>query len=199
MCNLACSWCDTAYTWDRTRYDLSQELRSQSRADVVADILGRGSRLVVVTGGEPLLQAEALTPVIEALRDQGRTVEMETSGTVDPAGAASIIDLFVVSPKLANSGQPLASRIRWQVLEAFAAGLPSVFKFVVTGPDDLNEVDGIAARLGLAPERVWIMPEGTSPERIISTSRRVAEPVAGRGWSLSGRLHITLWSDARGR
>ena len=26
-CNLACSWCDTPYTWDATRYDLRSQVR----------------------------------------------------------------------------------------------------------------------------------------------------------------------------
>ena len=27
LCNLTCAWCDTAYTWDRSRFDLRAELR----------------------------------------------------------------------------------------------------------------------------------------------------------------------------
>lgn len=104
MCNLACTWCDTSYTWDRTRHDLSQELRVVDVEDVLADLLSRHAPLVVVTGGEPLLQRKPLAPLVRALVDAGRRVEFETSGTVEASPLDAVVHRFVVSPKLANSG-----------------------------------------------------------------------------------------------
>jgi organic radical activating enzyme len=199
MCNLACLWCDTSYTWDASRHDLFAELRLVTVPDLVSDVLGRAGHLVVVTGGEPLLQRDELATFVRAITSAGRRVEFETNGAVAPGGLAALADRFVVSPKLANSRQPERARLRWEVLGEFAVLPIAHFKFVASSPRDLEEVDQIAARLELAPERVWVMPEGTSARAVIDGMRALAPAVYGRGWSLSGRTHVLLWGDERGR
>lgn len=199
MCNLTCSWCDTAYAWDGSRFDLSAELRAAPAAAVVADVLARPSPLVVVTGGEPLLQAAPLVPVVQALLAAGRRVEFETAGTVQPGGLAGLVDRFVVSPKLSNSGVAEGRRLRWPVLREFADLPETAFKFVVSSPADLTEADRIVAALALPPERVWVMPEGVTVESVTRGMRALAAGTAERGWSLSGRLQVLLWGDTRGR
>src|SRR5262245_52198924 len=37
-CNLACTWCDTPYTWDWERYDPAKELHRRLVTEVVADL-----------------------------------------------------------------------------------------------------------------------------------------------------------------
>jgi 7-carboxy-7-deazaguanine synthase len=72
-CNLACDFCDTDYS---TKFFASVD-------DVVAKIreVGGECPMVVLTGGEPLAQAE--TPaLIDALRHDGRRVHIESNGTV---------------------------------------------------------------------------------------------------------------------
>ena len=53
-----------------------------------------GPRWVVCTGGEPLLQLD--DPLIEALRDRGFLIALETNGTLH---APSGLDWICVSPK----------------------------------------------------------------------------------------------------
>lgn len=198
-CNLSCAWCDTAYTWDGARFDLTTELRRISVDGIVEDVLKRDAGLVVVTGGEPLLQATPLVALVEALRAAGRRVEFETAGTVPPKGLAGLADLFVVSPKLGNSALPASRRLRWSALSAFAELPNAVFKFVLCSPAEFAEVDEIVSRLALRPARVWIMPEGVTDEAVSRGLRELASGVSSRGWSLTDRLHIRLWGDARGR
>jgi organic radical activating enzyme len=72
-CNLACSFCDTDYA-----------LASfASVDDVVARVreLGGDCPMVILTGGEPLAQAETLD-LIDALRRDGRRVHIESNGTI---------------------------------------------------------------------------------------------------------------------
>ena len=45
---------------------------------------------------------------------------------------------------------------------------------------------------------VWVMPEGTDAETLITRSRELIDPVLARGWNLSTRLHVLLWGDRRG-
>jgi len=72
-CNLACDFCDTDYS---TKFFATVD-------GVVAKVreLGRDCPMVVLTGGEPLAQAE--TPqLIEALRRDGRRVHLESNGSI---------------------------------------------------------------------------------------------------------------------
>jgi 7-carboxy-7-deazaguanine synthase len=72
-CNLACDFCDTDYS---TKFFATAD-------DVVAKIreIGGNCPMVILTGGEPLAQAE--TPaLIESLRKDGRRVHIESNGTI---------------------------------------------------------------------------------------------------------------------
>jgi len=72
-CNLACDFCDTDYS---TKFFASVD-------EVVAMVREAGGDcpMVVLTGGEPLAQAEALD-LIDALRGDGRRVHVESNGTI---------------------------------------------------------------------------------------------------------------------
>jgi 7-cyano-7-deazaguanosine (preQ0) biosynthesis protein QueE len=197
-CPLACQWCDTPYTWDRSRFDLAAQSRPVDIAEIVGWVRGQSCELVVLTGGEPLAQQGVLSELARLLVGDGRRVEVETSGSIVPrVDLLGAVQRFVVSPKLANSGLPERRRIRPEALRAFTASGKAVFKFVACDPSDLDEVGLLVDAYGLDP--VWVMPEGTTEEQIRSRMRALAEPVLARGWHLSTRLHIILWGDQRGR
>lgn len=52
-CNLACSWCDTKYTWDWAHYDPRKESARLGVTDLAEWALSLPPGLVVITGGEP--------------------------------------------------------------------------------------------------------------------------------------------------
>lgn len=192
-CNLACTWCDTPYTWDWSRFDPAAELHRVDAAEVAAQVEAMDVGMVVVTGGEPLLQQTALAPLLARLRP--RRIEVETAGTIAPtAEVVALVDQFNVSPKLANSGNPRERRWKPDVLRAFADTGKAVFKFVVREPAELDEVEAY----GLPAESVWIMPEGTTADAVRDGLQRLAESVIERGWSLTTRLHVEVWGDKRG-
>ncbi|MGH3897474.1 MAG: 7-carboxy-7-deazaguanine synthase QueE [Pseudonocardiaceae bacterium] len=199
-CNLTCRTCDTPYTWDTTRFDLAVEGRPVSGAELLAWALDRDVELVVITGGEPLLQQRRLVPVVSALVASGRRVEIETNGTIAPLlELVEVVDQFNVSPKLSRfgAGMPASRRIKPEVLRVFAATGRAVFKFVVTDVVELDEIDTLAGGYGLAP--VWVMPEGTEATVVTTRLRALAGPAIRRGYHLSTRLHVVLWGDQRGR
>lgn len=72
-CNLTCDFCDTDYSLKFIR----------SIAEVVSDVREAGGEcpMVILTGGEPLAQADA-PALIDALRADGRRVHIESNGTV---------------------------------------------------------------------------------------------------------------------
>ncbi len=197
-CNLACVWCDTPYTWDWARFDPHAESQRWTVPELAAWVLDRPAPLVVVTGGEPLLQQQPLAALAERLTGAGRRVEVETNGTRPPE--QRLVDTgawFNVSAKLAHSGVPEHRRIVPDALSALAGSGRATFKFVVRERCDLDEIAVLVRRFGLAP--VWVMPEGTTAETVVAGARALAEEVIARGWGLSLRLHVLLWGDARGR
>jgi 7-carboxy-7-deazaguanine synthase len=197
-CNLDCAWCDTPYTWDWRRYRPEEELRRVDAGDVASAVEEMGVDMLVITGGEPLLQARALMPLLEAAGERGWRVEVETNGTVAPPPFLTrLVTAFNVSPKLANSGIAEAERIRPAPLAALRATGRAVFKFVVTSPADLDEVAALATAHRLEP--VYVMPEGTSAEIVLARMRELAGPALAHGFHLTPRLHILLWGDRRGR
>jgi 7-carboxy-7-deazaguanine synthase len=195
-CNLSCVWCDSRHTWDWDRYDPALELSGIATIELVRRLEQMAVALVVITGGEPLLQQSRLGPLLEGCGERGWRVEVETNGTIAPAVADGLVGQWNVSPKLANSGVALDRRYRPAILRAFEATGRAVFKFVVTGPADLNEVQAMVDECQLSD--VWVMPEGTDAETVTAGLGNLAGPVLSRGWHLTSRLHILVWGDSRG-
>jgi organic radical activating enzyme len=197
-CPLACSWCDTAYAWRPDLVGPDNQFEVASIDAVARQVVGIGVSRLVVTGGEPTLQRAAVADLARAVARHGVASEVETAGIRDPGALLGVVELFTVSPKLANSGMPPSRRLRWPVLQRYASA-PSVFKFVATAVDDLGEIEEIVNRLELPPRRVFVCAEGTDAASQLDLSRALAAHVLGRGWGLSTRWHLHLWGDQRGR
>jgi 7-carboxy-7-deazaguanine synthase len=198
ICNLQCSWCDTAYTWDWKRYDRLQQTLTMDATAVFDRVSCLEPRSVVITGGEPLVQRRELIPFAQMLKDARFRIEVETNGTIAPADLKDFVDQWNVSPKLAHSGNNGLVRIRPQVLRSFAALPNAFFKFVVQSAADLPELDTIVSGSGIDPGRVLLMPEGRTLAEIEARSASIAEICARRGYRFTTRLHILLWGDKRG-
>lgn len=195
-CNLDCSWCDTPYTWDWERYDRDAEVTSMP-IEAVYDRLNEAPGMLVVTGGEPTIQATALAALIGLLTP--RRIEVETNGThlPDPLLHNQLV-YFNVSPKLANSGIKYERRIKPSALAYYADEARAVFKFVVAEPGDLEEIDLLVDTFGIDPARLWVMPEGTDPGIILVRARWLADKVLARGWNMTLRSHTLIWGATRG-
>ena len=87
-CNLSCSFCDTDYSL-KFLADVDQVVRRVRE-------IGHDCPMVVLTGGEPLLQRETIT-LIDKLRSDGRRVHIESNGTMFTELASDI--WLTVSPK----------------------------------------------------------------------------------------------------
>lgn len=197
-CNLKCLWCDTPFTWDHSRYDVSAERARRSVADLTSWAAGRPEALTVLTGGEPLMQQHALIPLARALVELGKRVEIETNGTYVPADELVGLGVhFNVSPKLANAGMPTSRTFHATALRAFVAAPHRAFKFVVCDPGDLDQVDALVAEYALT--EVWVMPEGTTARAVIDGMSALVPAVVERGYRISPRLHVLMWGDERGR
>lgn len=206
-CNLACVWCDTAYTWrftgdnrphrDGIAYDRQANQVTLSEEDAAVRIAALGQPRLVVTGGEPLLQAPALARMLALL--PGIVVEVETNGTVAPPPALDVlVHQYNVSPKLAHSGNPAELALIPERLAHWAAEPRAFFKFVVADPVDVEQVLALAERYAIPRERIYLMAEGTDRAVLAAREAWLAQLCLEHELTLSKRLHIELYGDTRG-
>jgi 7-carboxy-7-deazaguanine synthase len=188
-CALNCSWCDSKFSWEP-----GAQFTEMTVEQIVERVAAMHVGTVVLTGGEPLLQASKLEALVAAFRDRGWNTHVETAGTI--AWDTDLIDRWVVSPKLANSGMDVDRRLKPDVLRTFVAR-GAAFKFVATSVDDLDEIAQIVT--DIAATNVWVMPEGTDAATVTKRTAELADEVIARGWNLTTRLHILAWGDERGR
>ena len=206
-CNLACVWCDTAYTWhfegdtrphrDGMTYDRAANRIALEVGDVAGRIRALGQKRLVITGGEPLLQAGLLAELLEDLDDM--MVEIETNGTTTAPPRLDIrIDQYNVSPKLVHSGNPAALALIPERLAAYAADPRAWFKFVIAAPGDVEEVLALQRSYAIPSQHIFLMPEGTDGATLRAREKWLVPICLEHGFRLSDRLHIHLFGDTRG-
>ena len=107
-CHLRCVWCDTAYAFHGGDSMTLEAILDRCEA--------LECRLVELTGGEPLVQANCV-PLAEMLVERGYTVLVETSGTLPidtlPREAIKIMDL-----KCPDSGE--CDKNLWSNIDALS-------------------------------------------------------------------------------
>lgn len=206
-CNLACTYCDTPYTWDWTgrngkKYDPKKEVKKVDAGDVIHQLTSIKAHHLVITGGEPMLQQEALEPVLHVM-SLSRSIEIETNGTVAPSPLIQpYVHHYDVSPKLSLAGGHGGARHHVpEALHAFAKTGRASFKFVVADQADLDEVDNFARLLypGRHPKNFWVMPEGVTPDRQLHLGTQIADAAIQRGYNFTLRSHVLLWGGERAK
>lgn len=213
-CNLRClfrgpdgreSCCDTPHA------QRAAEGRAQTVEEVVNLVVENLGELrhVVVTGGEPMLQAEAVAELCEELAREkpGLHITLETNGTIYNPLVARAVQLVSVSPKRQR--------------ETFAEGLPTQaylsalqqwidakrgehgalqLKFVVGRAEDETElIDAVLSGLRGAEEfAVVVMPLGGDVDTLRRSEPLAVEMAIRRGWRYSPRLQVDIWGGRRG-
>jgi 7-carboxy-7-deazaguanine synthase len=198
-CNLRCTWCDTPYTsWNPSGEEIALDA-------VIEQVVAFGASHVVVTGGEPMISPE-IGALTRRLRSKDQHITIETAGTLLKDVAC---DLMSVSPKLANStpfereGGVWADRherLRYQpeVLKSLIRNFDYQLKFVVSSAKDLAEVQSIVAAVDASPQRVLLMPEGTSSETLRQRAEWLVEACKQHRYRYCSRLHVEIWGNQRG-
>ena len=159
-----CSFCDTDFVGvgpDGGKFATPEDL-----ADRVASLWrgGQGGpRLVVCTGGEPLLQLDP--PLIAALHARGFEIAVETNGTV---AAPDGLDWICVSPK---ADAP--------VLQATGQELKLVYPQALARPEQFAD---------MAFERFWLQPMD-GPDTAANTAAAMDYCLQHPKWRLSVQTH----------
>lgn len=183
-CNLCCEYCDTPRARELgTGYRMGVE-------DLLVLIESRGCSAVCLTGGEPLLQREALEALSRRLIGSGHTVSLETNGSLPiaglPPGLRRVVDL-----KTPGSG--MADRILAENLDQLGEG--DELKCVVTGREDFRWAIDLVREKDL-PGRVPVLFSPVAGD---------LEPAQLAGWILESglpvrlqlQLHRLVWRDGR--
>lgn len=203
-CNLRCYFCDTEFEKGE-RWDVSRVA-----ADIIREATeGKASpiRLLVITGGEPLLQN--IIPLVEIMNRTGITVQIETAGTLYLEG----LDRFFAADR-SIAGNAIVCSPKTPVIARRLKPLIAALKYII-GEEDANEPsapDGLPmASTQIEGQRVRIYrpdPELSSACQIyvqpldaqdpIKNSRNgaaCAEVAMNHGYRVSFQMHKYLGVD----
>ena len=182
-CDLRCTYCDSAFAFHGGR-DMTLD-------EILAEVGRLGAPLVLLTGGEPMLQKD-LPALAARLLDSGYRVMIETSGAhaLDalPPEVVRIVDV-----KTPGSGE--SHRMRWEALDGLRPR--DAAKFVLTSEDDYRwALDVIRERRLADRTEVLLSPMHgrLAPDQLVSWMLRDRLPAR-----LNLQIHKYIWSpDARG-
>ncbi len=162
-----CTFCDTDFVgMDGPGGGRFADADALATAIEAAWIGGPDQRLVVLTGGEPLLQVDEA--LIEALHARGFSIALETNGTLAvPPG----VDWICVSPK---ADAP--------VVQTHGQELKLVFPQEKARPERFDHLDF---------ERFLLQPMD-GPDRAANTEAAIAYCLAHPRWRLSVQTHKYL-------
>jgi 7-carboxy-7-deazaguanine synthase len=181
-CNLRCSYCDAKYTYEEpaTLTPLSALLAEAARYP---------NALVEITGGEPLLQ-EGIYPLMDSLLAAGRTVLLETNGSLSieqvPREVVKIVDL-----KCPDSG--MAEKMHLANLTLLAPH--DEIKFVVSSRSDYDWARAMIAEHRLAEKAKLILsPVIGRLAPALLAQWLLADALPAR---LQLQLHTLLWPEKK--
>jgi len=181
-CNLRCRWCDSEYTFTGGE--------KKSLDDVIAQVKSYGTRLVEITGGEPLAQQEAFE-LIRRLCDDGFEVLIETSGSIDitPVDKRAKIILDVKCP---GSGE--AAKNRWENIDELRPH--DEVKFVIADRNDYEWARQVIADKKLDRWTVLMSPVWGEMNMKSLAEWMLADRVPAR---FQTQLHKHIWgADVHG-
>lgn len=186
-CPLRCVWCDTTYSFhggERMTLDaILERVRSYP------------TRLVEITGGEPLIHRNAFV-LAERLLEEGYTVLVETSGSEDISPLDPRVHV-IMDLKCPGSGE--VHRNRWENLPHLDGG--DEVKFVVAGREDYEWMRDVIRSRGL-DRRV---EEGSLRALLVSPVWGKVDLEGLAGWILEDglpvrfqvQLHKLIWGAER--
>jgi 7-carboxy-7-deazaguanine synthase len=210
-CNLRCEWeageCDTAHASFRPSGAYPLPVRE------VAELVARNRerlRHVVITGGEPLLQAEGVARLCRLLEEIAPFhVTIESNATRYEERVAAVADLMSLSPKLSTSApassiEHHARRLNPAAIQHFISfardnGKDFQLKFVFSADEDAREIRELLASLhGWENEDVLLMPLGATPDLLRRNALLTAAHAIREGWRYCDRLHVSLFGNKEG-
>jgi len=187
-CDLRCVWCDSAHTWRPAPECRIETDRGSGRfravpnpvevSDVVAaaESLDVGAhRTVSLTGGEPLLQPDAVLAIARALRERGPVIHLETHGLAVEALETVIdaVDVVAMDWKLGSDvrragakrgdPEPAFHDEHERFLEIARRASRVDVKVVVTPSSRDDELDEMVTRIARTGPDVTLVVQPVTP------------------------------------
>lgn len=182
-CDLRCTYCDSEFSFYGGR-DMTLD-------EILGEVKALAPKLVLLTGGEPMLQRE-IGALAERLLSSGYRVMIETSGA-HPVDALPAAVIRIVDVKTPGSGE--SHRMNWQVLEGLRP--QDAVKFVLAGEADYHwAADVIRSRRLAEHTEVLLSPVHgqLDPKDVVNWMLRDHLPAR-----LNLQIHKVIWSaDTRG-
>jgi 7-carboxy-7-deazaguanine synthase len=181
-CNLRCRWCDSEYTFTGGE--------KMPISEILEKVEAYGCRLVEITGGEPLAQAES-ADLIRELLERDFEVLIETSGSIDitPLDRRARVILDVKCPGSGEEGKNL-----WSNLGDLRDH--DEVKFVVADRRDYEWALEVIRKYDLAGSSLLFSPVWGELELKDLAGWMLADRISAR---LQTQLHKHIWgADARG-
>jgi 7-carboxy-7-deazaguanine synthase len=195
------SWvCDTMSIWMKGNSKTYEELLFEMNLEGFFQAVKNGAHLII-TGGEPLLSQKNIIGFILFLSVNGimPPIEIETNGTILPSPEIEhLIGYWNISPKLSNSAMPFEKRIKDDSMEYFNKNEKAMFKFVVSGEEDMKEVLELVSTFKIAKKKVWLMPDASNIEELLSKNQEVAVLALKHGLNFSSRLQVEIYNKTIG-
>ena len=196
-CNLRCSWCDSEYTFGGGQPFTADEIVAQIEAL-------QPCRLIEFTGGEPMLQARELLPLMDRLLAQNYTLMIETSGERPLADVPRAVHK-IVDVKCPGAGAA-ANTFRIENLDVLTP-IDEV-KFVLTDradyefARDFTRTHGLAARRGdilLSPAFLKAPGDQRSTDNCALDPRLIVEWMLADGLPtrISLQIHKYIWEPRK--
>jgi organic radical activating enzyme len=195
-CTLQCTWCDTLDVWPHGNEYSFDEVIELLRPFKEKYKFGR--QHIILTGGSPLKQVYQLHRFLEQLTITfgfKPFIECENEAVLMPGPLLMWVDCWNNSPKLSNSGMKERARIKPEVLKVMSDLPNSWFKFVVSGPEDWEEILKFPY---ISKKQIILMPEGVSQTELNASRDEIVEMAVRHGVRFSDRLHVTIWNKKTG-
>ena len=181
-CNLECNWCDTTYSWEPGK--------ERKVADILEEVMSHGVKRVCISGGEPLMQADEVAELVEALEAEGCENSIETNGSIDldvvPRGELTHIIMDLKCPSSGMQDRNLFTNVAKMRSD-------DVLKFVIAHQEDYIYAKRLMERQR-PPCPVVFQPVGGLDLRDLA--ERVLEDRLDVRVLL--QLHRYIWGDLRG-
>ena len=184
-CDLRCSWCDTMYAVEGT------DFREIENEEVLSRILEYGCSRVCITGGEPLIQREAVDEVAEFLLERDFAVVLETSGNKKPSEIFSHPN-SIVSMDCKCPGSGMDSRMDFSLYDSLEE--KDQLKFVIADNGDYEYAKGVMAEHRIRASIIFQPVYGTQADWI---AERILRDGMGNVRVLP-QLHKIFWGEKRG-
>ncbi len=196
-CNLRCAWCDSEYTFSGGKPFSEDEIVGQIEALAPC-------KLVEFTGGEPMLQARELLPLMQRLLDAGYTLMIETSGERPLADVPRAVHK-IVDVKCPGAGSA-ANSFRIENLAALTKD--DEVKFVISNREDYEFACGFivehalhekAGQILLSPAFVQTPSPQRTADNMALDPRKLVEWMLADGLParLSLQIHKFIWEPMK--